>query len=603
MVTSVFSTEVQAVFDNAEKSAGIAGGPFPSPADWRDQVIYFIMVDRFNNPDSKPEHVPYDDPSYGLYQGGSFAGVREQLGYIKDLGAGTIWLSPVLKNLPWDSGSYHGYGIHDFLRAEPRFAKDPTKADDELRALVDAAHAAGLYVIFDIVLNHTGDVFAYNGSPQAPFSPIAMTVQWRDEQGEATSSDADIAMIPNPSTDALVWPSELQENMYFRRQGLSDPNGDDRIGDFDSLKQMMTADRDVQRFLIRAYQYVIARYDADGFRIDTIRYLQNNLAQVFGNSVREYAMSIGKKNFFTFGEVLDADPETDIAKFTGRDTRMGGDINSLVGVDAALDYPLYYVLTDSVKGIRAPSVISAMYNRRKTIEQFILSSHGDASRYFVSFLDNHDTKKRFRWVQPGNENFYDDQLTMGIACLYCLPGIPCIYYGTEQGLHGFSANGTEDPAVREALWGIFPDFPQSTHFYTEMQKVIAVRNAEAALRYGRFYFRQVSGDGFHFGISNIPGGILAWSRILNDAELLIVANSNISQTLSVDVILEKTLSSPGQNMRVLYSNKIAFTPPTPVANLVSVSVEELDGTIGTGPLNTTRISLLPMEVQIIRSTN
>ena len=258
------------------------------------------------------------------------------------------------------------------------------------------------------------------------------------KNGRPVAADTDVASIPNPSADALVWPSELQENLYFRRQGLADPNGDDRIGDFDSLKQMITADRDVQRFLIRAYQYAIARFDVDGFRIDTIRYLQNNLAQVFGNAVREFALTIGKRNFFTFGEVLDADPETDIAKFIGRDTRMGGDINSLVGVDAALDYPLYYVLTDSVKGIRPPSVISDMFNRRKTIEQFILSSHGDASRYFVTFLDNHDTKKRFRWVQPGNENFYDDQLTMGIACLYCLPGIPSIYYGTEQGLHGFS---------------------------------------------------------------------------------------------------------------------------------------------------------------------
>ena len=102
MFTSVFSPEVQAVFDNAEQLAGSTGGPFPSPADWRDQVIYFIMVDRFNNPVTKPVHAPYDDPKYGLYQGGSFAGIRGQLDYIKSLGAGSIWLSPVLKNLPWD---------------------------------------------------------------------------------------------------------------------------------------------------------------------------------------------------------------------------------------------------------------------------------------------------------------------------------------------------------------------------------------------------------------------------------------------------------------------------------------------------------------------
>src|SRR5436309_5837866 len=104
---------------------------------------------------------------------------------------------------------------------------------------------------------------------------------------------------------------------------------------------MMTADPDLQRFLIRAYQYVIARYDVDGFRIDTLRYLKGDLARLFGNSIREFALSIGKKNFFTFGEVLDGTAEEDIARFIGRATTDGSD---LVGVDAALDYPLFNTL-------------------------------------------------------------------------------------------------------------------------------------------------------------------------------------------------------------------------------------------------------------------
>jgi glycosidase len=183
MFTSLFAPEVQSVLDNAESAAGQAGGPFPSPADWRDHVIYFLMVDRFNNPGGPPLHQPFDDPNYDQYQGGTFSGVQEQLAYIKNLGAGAIWLSPVLKNLRFDRGSYHGYGIHDFLRAEPLFAPGAANADDELRALVDAAHKAGLYVIFDIVLNHTGDVFAYNGNSSAPFSSTPLPVEWRDANG------------------------------------------------------------------------------------------------------------------------------------------------------------------------------------------------------------------------------------------------------------------------------------------------------------------------------------------------------------------------------------------------------------------------------------
>ena len=596
MYTSLYAPEVQTVLDNAEAAAGLAAGPFPSPADWRDQIIYFLMVDRFCNPASLPVHQPYDDPNFGQYQGGKFAGVQQQLKYIKSLGAGAIWLSPVLKNLPFDQGSYHGYGIHDFLRAEPYFATDPTNADNELRALVDAAHQAGLYVIFDIVLNHVGDVFAYSGNSTAPFSSVPLPVQWRDATGTAQALWTDVAAIANPPLDAVVWPSELQQNQYFRRQGTPDPNGLDTVGDFDSLKQMMTVDPDLQAFLIRAYQYVIARYDIDGFRIDTLRYLQGNLAQLFGNSVREFALSLGKKNFFTFGEVLDGNAEADIARFIGRNTTTGDDANSLVGVDAALDYPLFNVLTPTVKSFSAPSSVVAMYNLRKTVEQYILSSHGDASRFFVTFLDNHDMKARIRYEQPGDVDKFDDQVTLGVACLYSLPGVPCLYYGTEQGLHGA---GT-DPAVREALWGIAPTFPQTTSFYSQIQKIVAVRNAQPALRYGRFYFRPISGDNINFGVSPYPGGVLAWSRILNDQEVLIVANTSTTQSQSVAVILEITLSAPGNTLRVLYSNNPAPSAPAPVTTLNQVKVSEVDGTMGTGPVNTVRVSLQPMEAQILR---
>src|SRR5712691_13231032 len=83
------------------------------------------MVDRFNNSAAAPRHKPFDDASFFGFQGGNFAGIQDQLPYIKGLGAGAVWLSSVLKNVPFEEGTYHGYGIHHFLRADPRFAKDP----------------------------------------------------------------------------------------------------------------------------------------------------------------------------------------------------------------------------------------------------------------------------------------------------------------------------------------------------------------------------------------------------------------------------------------------------------------------------------------------
>ena len=561
------------------------------------------MVDRFNNTLAPPKHPPFDDPGCYSFQGGNFAGIQAQLDYLAGLGVGALWLSPVLKNVPFQEGTYHGYGIHDFLQADSRFAVNPLNADDELRALVDAAHQRGIYVVLDIVLNHTGDVFSYQCDPgeqscvasqgaEADFRPTARNVQWRDATGTPQSAWPDIAAVPNPSPDALVWPTELQQNTYFRRQGQPGPD-DDTTGDFASLKQFRTDLTGLQQALIRAYQYVIARFDIDAFRIDTLRYLKGGFPLLFGNSIREFALSIGKKNFFTFGEVYVGDAEVEIAEFIGKTTAAQTD---MVGVDAALDYPLFFNLKPVVKGFSPPSDLVAMYQLRKQIEADVLSSHGDATRYFVTFLDNHDVKERIRYEDPSNPAAFDDQVTLGLACLYSLPGIPCLYYGTEQGLHGSGS----DPAVREAIWG-GPGFPRNSFFYQQISRIAQVRSQTPALRYGRFYFRPISGDGVNFAVSTFVQGVLAFSRILFDQEILVVANTSTSQASALDVIVDALINPAGTQFRVLYSNKTSFQPPDAAVRQGAgmVSVAEVDGTMGTGPVASVHVSLQPLEVQVL----
>ena len=596
MAGSLRDPNVQAAIQAARIPPAGTPGPYASPADWRDGWIYFLMVDRFNNPDHLPVHQPYDDPNYFKYQGGTFRGVQAQLQYIKDLGASAIWISPALKNLHWDQGSYHGYGIHDFLVAEPRFATSAATADAELRDLVDAAHEKGLWVIFDIVLNHVGNVFAYSADdpgtvPGVPFSPQPLPVYWRLPDGTPRPNPIPIEQITSATGDELVWPSELQQNAYFRRQGNPQAGGDDTIGDFATLRQMRTDNPAVQSALIAAYEYVIARFDVDGFRIDTLRYLKGDLPRQFGNAVREFAESIGKRNFFTFGEVLDNTAENDIARFIGRNTLDVAN-QQLVGVDAALDYPLFFTLKPVVKSLAAPTTVIGMYDQRKTVEADTVSSHGDATRFFVTFLDNHDMKERIRYEAPGNPTEFDDQVTLGLACLFALPGIPCVYYGTEQGLHGAGS----DPAVREAIWGE-TGFPENSPFYLAIQQMSAVRNSEPALRYGRYYFRPVSGDQVHFGFSPFNGGVLAWSRILADEERTIVANTSTTAQLNLSVVVDATLAGTA-SPRVLYSNKKGPVGPGPIAILPNAVVTQYDGTTSVGAV-AVPVSLQPMEVQIL----
>jgi hypothetical protein len=287
------------------------------------------------------------------------------------------------------------------------------------------------------------------------------------------------------------------------------------------------------------------------------------------------------------------DAEQEIARFIGRTTTDGTD---MVGVDAALDYPLYFDLKPVIKGLAPPSELVSMYALRKQLEENVLSSHGDATRYFVTFLDNHDVKERIRYVDPANPTRYDDQVTLGIACLFSLPGIPCLYYGTEQGLHGVGS----DAAVREALWG-GPGFGQNAKYYQHISQVAAIRRETPALRYGRFYFRPISGDGQQFGVSSFLNGILAFSRILMDQEVVIIANTDTVNPRAIDVIVDITLNRPGDQLRILYSNQPQPQAPGPVEQLTAgaVTVQETDGTTGTGPLNCVRVTLAPLEVQIL----
>jgi glycosidase len=567
--------------------------PFPSPQDWRDVWIYFLMLDRFNRADGKsPASTPYDKP-FGEFQGGTFNGVRDRLTYIKELGAGAIWLSPVLKNRQSDRGTFHGYGIQDFLHPEPRFASAPGKEDEELRALVDEAHALGLYVIFDIVLNHAGDVFGYQGfGSSAPGSAEIRPIEWRDASGQAR---ADFPVIENiPATqrepDALVWPAELQRNRFFRRTGKGAEEG----GDFESLKEFVTAVREDQTFpvrnaLILAYQYAIARYDVDGFRIDTLKFIERDFAQTFGNAMREYGLSIGKQNFFSYGEVFDG--EERIAEFIGRNTRDAGD---LVGVDAALDFPLFSRLPSVAKGFTPPTEVIEVYRRRKEVQRDILSSHGEAGRFFVTFLDNHDMKERFRGASTDGPDEFDPQVILGIGVLFGLQGIPCLYYGTEQGLHG---RGPSDQFVREALWGK-PDAFDTTHpFYTAIRHLSEIRATEPALRYGRLYFRPLSGDGVHFGASPFAPGVLAFSRILNNREVVVVANANTQGAFQGHVLVDMFLNRDGEQFGVLTDANASV--PGPVETRSGLEIHEIEGGVSTGPARMLRVNLRPMEVQIL----
>ena len=600
--------------------------PFPSPSDWRDCWIYFILLDRFNNPDAPPRG-PWNQ-RYGYRHGGTFNGVRTQLDYLRDLGVNALWLSPVLRNAApaWEF-NYHGYGIQDFLRVESRFASDGTEAtaEWELRALVDEAHARGIYIILDVVLSHTARVFDYNlngrlcriacdaGIMNAPFGgepPIC----WLDGNGQPqTEWTNTLPPATQLERDDAVWPADLQRAEFFRRRGEKisfDASHGFIRGDFTDMRQLVVeylalgpeqealrrqyGTRPVLEILIQCHEYLIAKFDIDGFRIDTAKHVDAGAIETFGNSIREYALSIGKKNFFTFGEI--ADNEYIIAQFVGRNHQ--GDEG--FGIDAALDFPLYHILPAIAKGACDVRELHKVFLERKQAQHGTISSHGEAGRYFVAFLDSHDQWQRF------NDLYTDQrQVMLGLAMLFCLQGIPCLYYGTEQGLQGaVDADGNPDytaaESVREALWGKPAAFDPDHPLFRQIQALTMLRRREPALRYGRLYFRRLSENCKDFGFSYGAGGIVAFSRILAGREVLVIANTGAEHAFQGYVQVDANLNRQPQTYLCAHSNTDDLQPGQ-VVLIPAANLYDNDVIVMTEDSAAIYVELAPMEVKILTS--
>ena len=253
----------------------------------QDEVIYFVLPDRFENGDTSNDRggltgdrlkTGFDPTSKGFYNGGDLKGLKNRLDYIQGLGATAVWLAPVFKNKPvqgqkgQESAGYHGYWITDFTTVDPHFG---TEAD--LRAFVEAVHQRGMKLYLDIITNHTADVIQYRecfnaacpyrsradypytrkGGPQgasinAGFAGDGL----RTEDNYSRLTDPNYAytpFVPPAEADAKV-PAWLNSPIYYHNRGNSDFWGESSLlGDFVGLDDLMTENPRVVRGFIDIY--------------------------------------------------------------------------------------------------------------------------------------------------------------------------------------------------------------------------------------------------------------------------------------------------------------------------------------------------------------
>lgn len=261
--------------------------------DWDESVIYFMVTDRFfdgnesNNTASGAQ--TYGKDNAGLYHGGDFAGITQKLDYLEDLGINTIWITPIVENIPGvtvtDTGkedvpynaAYHGYWASDFTKLNPTLG---TK--EEFQTLIDQAHSRGIRIMVDIVVNHAG---------------------YDTDFGDMIRSGDDIV------------------------------SGSDQKDSLSNLPDFRTEDPAVSAQLVKWQTQWVKDFGIDYFRVDTVKHVENDTWAELKNALTE----------------VDSDFKM-IGEYAGGGYASNGNTLGTGEMDSDLDFDFNDQATNFVKG-------------------------------------------------------------------------------------------------------------------------------------------------------------------------------------------------------------------------------------------------------------
>jgi len=437
------------------------------------QAVYFVVTDRFVNGDPSNDHrdqggahptfdipVPCPDKVDGNigYLGGDFKGVLDNAAYIRNLGFGAVWITPIIDNPDQaftgskpisctstltDRGKtgYHGYWGVNFYTLDEHL---PSKGLD-FAAFTRGLHAADLKVVLDIVGNH--------GSP-AWTMPVAQPQfgQIFDKDGRLI---ADHQNLPPQQLD----PAHNPLHTFYNNIGPVDgKNGSIFDGNLAELSDFNEHNPAVMDYLVGAYLQWTAQ-GVDALRIDTIGWLPHPWWHAFVNRIRAE-----HPGMFMFGEAFDYDASK-IAEHTWP-------ANANVSV---LDFPLRGALS---------SVFGKEQKGFETLAEPLHLLDGPYANPYelMSFYDNHDMAR----LDANDAGFIDAH-----NWLFTARGIPVIYYGSET---GFMRSRAEHAGNR-AYFGQerVNDAPKSPIF-APLQRIAKLREATPALQRGLQVNERLQGD-------------------------------------------------------------------------------------------------------------
>jgi glycosidase len=581
----------------------------PSPAAWEDQVLYFLLLDRFSDGKEKdgyrdiagrpvqggstplyrpedPGRIDYDSwfRAGGGWQGGTLQGLRSKLGYLKRLGITSLWVSPIFRQVAFEP-SYHGYGIQNYLDVDPHFG-----TREEFRDFVQAAHEQGIYVILDIVAHHTGNVFSYAADRYMTHDPA--TGRWyndprwdgrpykvqgfNDREGRPTlpCNDKPPGSLEKAWPDGAIWPREFQHPDLFLRKGHIvnwDYHPEYAEGDMFDLKTLNIWVRQEGQYfqastamacLGLVYCFWIAYADIDGFRIDAAKHMGTEALRTFCDVIREFTQSIGKERFLLVGEI-------------GGSREYAWEVVEKTGLDAALgieDVP--GKLERMVTGYGDPTEYFSLFRNWELEEQ---AGHRWYRNQVVTLVDDHDqVRKGSSKCRFSADVRVRDLVFNVLAVKLTTMGIPCVYYGSEQGFDSGGRSNGSDIVLRENMFGgRFGGLcTQDRHFFNEdgdlyraLAALIDLRKKLLPLRRGRQVLHHISGDGVTFGLPHRMGdrmrSLVSWSRLFIDQEVLVALNTDEANPVTAYSTVAPTFRVAGDEFHLIFWHAPKSGDPPP----------------------------------------
>ncbi|HUJ59638.1 MAG TPA: alpha-amylase family glycosyl hydrolase [Kofleriaceae bacterium] len=439
--------------------------PHRQAMDWRDGIMYFIMLDRFDDADPTNDMPVPGAEQPGQYQGGDIAGVTAKIdaGYFDDLGINTIWITSPLNNTwlaePGSDGhmysGYHGYWPKDETVVDTHFG-----SEDDLKTMVAHAHAHGIQILIDYVMNHvTTDAPIYLQNPGW---------FWPDSNGSGGNC---VCGQGCPVFNTVCW--------------------------FDTfLPTFNMLDSDARRWSVNNAITWAKDLGIDGFRLDAVKQVET--VWFTDTRARAQAELAWDQPFYMVGETFDGNRDL-IKSYIDPQTML----------DGQFDFPL-----------RA-QVLYTLLHRTGTMSDlsgFVATNDGyyGPGAVMSTFLGNHDVPRAIEHAldnpmydpwDGGKENNWSNQptlpdtanpfqrLQMAYTFLFTSPGIPMIYYGDEYG-----QPGAGDPDNRRFMpWSGYTQ--NQTWLHDQIAALAKLRAQHPATRRGTRMQLGVTTDTFVYSMS------------------------------------------------------------------------------------------------------